>query len=211
MNRNLSHNSTQSTNTTESLDSQMTFASTADSMYDWDNLPNVVPNIKVETMAYDNTFNNGYEDQLSEPSRPSPRTEQADSFAHLSLGQPTTEQADFSMIGQQFRARSFCSASSEKVNPYPADNWSQPSSQTSGNINPGYPQDFHGSINQHSYLSEHPEERYTPNSLGWVRNSDLLKKYQLIIRKGKEPFLQLESQSHVTADTPAKVYFDRPL
>lgn len=54
------------------------------------------------------------------------------------------------------------------------------------------------------------QQRSTPESLGWVPGSDLLKLYKFVVQKGKEPYLELLLGCSVTPDTPERVYLDPP-
>jgi hypothetical protein len=52
--------------------------------------------------------------------------------------------------------------------------------------------------------------RWTPITLGWPTNSELLKLYKFIIPSFKEPYFQLMDSWTPTPQTPAKVYLDNP-
>jgi hypothetical protein len=52
--------------------------------------------------------------------------------------------------------------------------------------------------------------RWTPNTLGWTTNSELLNLYKFIVRKSKEPYFELMDRWTPTPQTPAKVYLDNP-
>lgn len=52
--------------------------------------------------------------------------------------------------------------------------------------------------------------RWTPKTLGWTPNSDLLNLYKFVVRNSKEPFFQLMDQWTPTKETPMKVYLDNP-
>jgi len=52
--------------------------------------------------------------------------------------------------------------------------------------------------------------RYTPRTLGWTYDTDLLKRYSFVILKGRESFLELRPQWSPTHETPAHVYLDTP-
>jgi hypothetical protein len=50
----------------------------------------------------------------------------------------------------------------------------------------------------------------TPKSLGWAPEAELVKHYNLIAPRGKEPMLELLSQYKPTSQMPQIVYFDQP-
>jgi len=50
--------------------------------------------------------------------------------------------------------------------------------------------------------------RPTPTSLGWSRPSELVKLYNFVVPKGKEPYLQLKDNWTPTYETPTKVFLD---
>jgi hypothetical protein len=52
--------------------------------------------------------------------------------------------------------------------------------------------------------------RWTPNTLGWLPNSELLNLYKFVVRKAKEPYFQLMDSWTPTQQTPARVYLDYP-
>jgi hypothetical protein len=52
--------------------------------------------------------------------------------------------------------------------------------------------------------------RWTPSTLGWMPNSELLNRYKFIVRNSKEPYFQLMDPWTPTQQTPAKVYLDNP-
>jgi hypothetical protein len=52
--------------------------------------------------------------------------------------------------------------------------------------------------------------RWTPNTLGWMPNSELLNLYKFVVRNSKEPYFQLMDRWTPTQQTPAKVYLDNP-
>lgn len=52
--------------------------------------------------------------------------------------------------------------------------------------------------------------RWTPNTLGWTPNSDLLNLYKFVVRNSKEPYFQLMEPWTPTQETPMKVYLDNP-
>jgi hypothetical protein len=52
--------------------------------------------------------------------------------------------------------------------------------------------------------------RWTPITLGWQTNSDLLKLYKFVVQRSKEPYFELMDPWTRTQQTPAKVYLDSP-
>lgn len=54
-------------------------------------------------------------------------------------------------------------------------------------------------------------QRATPMSLGWKPDTDLWKLYSFVVKKGREPHLELLSEWTATYDTPQRVYLDPPL
>jgi hypothetical protein len=51
-------------------------------------------------------------------------------------------------------------------------------------------------------------QRATPSTLGWAKGYVPAELYTLVVSKGKEPYLRLQSHYHATAETPEKVYLD---
>lgn len=58
--------------------------------------------------------------------------------------------------------------------------------------------------------NQNDDERHTPASLGWSKDSPTIDFYDLVIRKAKEPFLKLRPEHQVTWKTPPIVYFGQP-
>jgi len=54
------------------------------------------------------------------------------------------------------------------------------------------------------------ESRPTPTSLGWEKDTHLLKLYKFVAAKGKDPYFELLPQWTATYETPATVYLDKP-
>ncbi|KAE8453999.1 hypothetical protein EG329_007775 [Mollisiaceae sp. DMI_Dod_QoI] len=54
------------------------------------------------------------------------------------------------------------------------------------------------------------DPRPTPTSLEWVKNSQLLNLYKLVVPKGKDPYFQLLEGYAVSYQTPQRVFLDRP-
>jgi len=51
---------------------------------------------------------------------------------------------------------------------------------------------------------------YTPSIVGWSPESPLIELYHFVVPKGRDPYLQLNSQFTPTAETPERVYLDKP-
>ena len=79
--------------------------------------------------------------------------------------------------------------------------YSVASSISPGSLGQSYPASFS--------RFEH-ERRETPSTLGWAQDSVLVELYTFIVNKGKEPYLQLQSEYRVTGETPQRVYLDKP-
>jgi hypothetical protein len=54
------------------------------------------------------------------------------------------------------------------------------------------------------------DRRETPSTLGWAQDSVLVKLYTFVVMKGKESYLELQSDYRVTPETPGRVYLDTP-
>jgi hypothetical protein len=54
------------------------------------------------------------------------------------------------------------------------------------------------------------KHRVTPSILGLTHNTELLRLYRLIVRKGEVPFFELLPDFILDAWTPAKVFLDLP-
>ena len=52
--------------------------------------------------------------------------------------------------------------------------------------------------------------KHTPSSLGWTANSELVKLYDFVVSKTKEPYLELLPEWTATYETPRRVYLDAP-
>jgi hypothetical protein len=83
--------------------------------------------------------------------------------------------------------------------------YSAASSISPGSFGQSYPASF--GRHEHEHREKHRE---TPSTLGWAQDSVLVKLYTFIVNKGREPYLQLQSEYRVTKETPQKVYLDRP-
>ena len=55
-------------------------------------------------------------------------------------------------------------------------------------------------------LEQNEDIRHTPDSLGWLPGTELLKLYEFKVPKGKQPYLELSPRWDVTFDTPRIVY-----
>jgi hypothetical protein len=72
---------------------------------------------------------------------------------------------------------------------------------------PVSPPDLQYTLPPHDH---HDSTRWTPSTLGWTINSELLKFYKFIVRNSEEPYFQLMDPWTLTQQTPAKVYLDNP-
>jgi hypothetical protein len=52
--------------------------------------------------------------------------------------------------------------------------------------------------------------RPTPASIGWNRDTELVKLYAFIVPKDTEPYLELLPEWTPTCETPSRVYLDKP-
>ncbi|KAH6674305.1 hypothetical protein B0J14DRAFT_480663 [Halenospora varia] len=60
----------------------------------------------------------------------------------------------------------------------------------------------------HNY-ADYPPGRCTPESLGWDGNIKIVDSYNLLVPKGKEPYLELKAEFYETSSTPRIVYLHR--
>ena len=63
---------------------------------------------------------------------------------------------------------------------------------------------------QFTTFNQPASTRWTPITLGWPTNNELLKLYKFIVQKSKEPYFELMEPWTPTAQTPTKVYLDSP-
>jgi hypothetical protein len=73
-------------------------------------------------------------------------------------------------------------------------------------LNPYFPQQQYNSSS--GGFQQIDNVRHTPSSLGWAKDTELLKLYTLTIPKGQLPYLQLLEKWTPTYETPVKVYLD---
>ncbi|KAL5321925.1 hypothetical protein ACEPPN_009889 [Leptodophora sp. 'Broadleaf-Isolate-01'] len=107
------------------------------------------------------------------------------------------------------------SLTSEKLSPYGMNYRTQPTQSTSwtnsrDNSSTLRPPAAHlPSNSQTSYVNDQPGEKQTPKSLGWPPNTELVKKYKLILQKDNL-HLEILKMSDISFNTPERVYLDIP-
>ena len=72
-------------------------------------------------------------------------------------------------------------------------------------VEPNYGEDYSSTRQR---LEQNEEVRHTPDSLGWLPGSELLKLYEFKVPKGRQPYLELSARWDVTFETPRKVYLN---
>ncbi|KAG4440510.1 hypothetical protein IFR05_003980, partial [Cadophora sp. M221] len=211
----------------QSDNSWISVGSTTDSFatetYDFIQREEFLPEFKQESdMAY-NTFYGTFGDQFN--NGPSPSSEPVNSFdTHLETYHPSSshfssgiQQADvLSMVPRNYPP-SFDdrSLTPDKPSAYSISYRTQPTqslSRTSSQNNPStlYPPAAYLSSNsQNTYVNDQPGEKHTPESLGWEPNTELVKKYKLILEKDNW-HLQILEMSDISSNTPERVCLEIP-
>ncbi|KAK0108270.1 hypothetical protein ONS95_003088 [Cadophora gregata] len=219
MNRHLSSQSNNTATSGTSVCTDLTEYST----HSWDPMTDseLEPELKYENM-YDYTSSMGYtkEDQFGGNGEPSPLTEQANKFEHMSLEYQHSSSRIFPDIqrsnalsiprdyNQSFSRRSI---TPEKLDSYGMNNQrSQPTARTSGygsSLSVYRPAPV-PSNSHNGYASSQSGDGPTPSSLGWKPETDLVKKYDLVLINKNNIYLEINKDSEVTRETPARVYLE---
>jgi len=219
--------SSQSNNTTNSSNSFLTNATTCSaastsSTQDWNDHTDsyLIPRIKIEKGMYPYTSSTEYstEHQFGD-GRPSPTTEQLNALEDMTLYQqphafhnPSDFQQGSVSSNPRHYSRSFRELSStpEKADSYSMDNYQTQGSQSTshGSTLSAYQQPYLPSNSHNGYTSAQSGEKPTPSSLGWVSNTDLVKKYKLSKVTKNNLYLDLVNDSDLTPETPFRVYLE---
>jgi hypothetical protein len=77
---------------------------------------------------------------------------------------------------------------------------------TAAKVDSGYQEQYSSSTVR--YHGSQRQPRHTPSTLGWLPDCEWVKLYTFIVKKGHEPYLQLQSGCDVTSITPETVYLD---
>ncbi|KAH9219651.1 hypothetical protein DL95DRAFT_55528 [Leptodontidium sp. 2 PMI_412] len=221
MNRDPSCQSNNSSWTEFSVGSNATIYSFATETYDFIQPEDFLQEFKQEAgIAYDPHYA-AFGGQFN--SRPSPVTEQANLFEgiHLDTYHPSSghiisgvQQED--VLSMDY-TKSFGdpSLTSEKLSPYGMNYRTQPTQSASrtnsrDNSSTLRPPAAHlPSNSQTSYVNDQPGEKHTPKSLGWPPNTELVKKYKLILQKDNL-HLEILKMLDISFNTPERVYLDIP-